>query len=187
MICHSFKHFLHGGFGIRQVCDIALYINRYYENIRWMHIYQVCHSESIEVFAAALLRIANKYLTLQVIPSIFVPIDTDEEPLLHDILSGGLYGTANTARTHSSNMTLDAVASDRQGKRYSGIRRSLFPKTDYLIKNYPYAKAHPILLPAAWLNRILNYIKQDNPIKSSSNTVRIGHERIELLKLYKIL
>ena len=25
LICHAFKHFLHGGFGIRQVCDIALF------------------------------------------------------------------------------------------------------------------------------------------------------------------
>lgn len=29
LICHSFKHFLHSGFGIRQVCDIILFANEY--------------------------------------------------------------------------------------------------------------------------------------------------------------
>ena len=29
LICHAFKHFLHSGFGIRQVCDIILFANAY--------------------------------------------------------------------------------------------------------------------------------------------------------------
>ena len=29
LTCHAYKHFLHSGFGIRQVCDIIMYSNTY--------------------------------------------------------------------------------------------------------------------------------------------------------------
>ena len=35
LICHAFKHFLHSGFGIRQVCDVILFANRYGSQVDW--------------------------------------------------------------------------------------------------------------------------------------------------------
>ncbi|MDD6146810.1 MAG: nucleotidyltransferase family protein, partial [Oscillospiraceae bacterium] len=35
MMLHCFKHFIHSGFGIRQVCDITLYANQYGHLIDW--------------------------------------------------------------------------------------------------------------------------------------------------------
>ena len=35
LILHAFKHFLHRGFGIRQVCDLTLFANRYGTEIDW--------------------------------------------------------------------------------------------------------------------------------------------------------
>lgn len=42
LICHSFKHYLHSGFGIRQVCDIIMYANEYGTRIDWMRVLQNC-------------------------------------------------------------------------------------------------------------------------------------------------
>lgn len=187
LICHAYKHFLHSGVGIRQVADIALFSNHYKEDINWGNIYDSCQSVHIEVFAAALFQIAHKYLVLQEIPSVFAMIETDEEPLLQDILSGGLYGTADIDRVHSSNITLNAVEANRQGHMPSGLLHSLFPGSEYLKKNYPYAQKYPFLLPVAYINRIFYYFRQGDSMSGPVRTLQIGQERIDLLKQYRIL
>lgn len=62
LIVHAFKHFLHSGFGIRQVCDIAIYANKYGCEIDWDELQEKCRSIHAEVFAAALFDIGEKKL-----------------------------------------------------------------------------------------------------------------------------
>lgn len=188
LLCHAYKHFLHSGVGIRQVADMAMFANAYGEEIDWDYIYTCCKKVKIETFSAALLKIAHKYLTLSSIPVPFAGIETDEKALLEDIMSGGIYGKADPARVHSSNLTLDAVAAHKQGKKSHGIFQSIFPEKKYLQSNYPYAKEYPVLLPAAWLQRIFQYMKSSNLRKGSpAKSLQIGRSRIELLKKYKII
>ena len=186
LICHAYKHFLHGGVGIRQIADMALFSNAYGGDIDWEHIYRACRSVNIETFTAALLRIAHKYLTMNTIPDAFTGIEVDEQPLLEDILSGGLYGTVYIDRVHSGNMTLDAVAAQKQGRRGSGVWHSLFPGAAYLQGHFPYVKKHPILLPLAWAQRLGNYLARSSK-SNLAETIRIGQARIDLLKQYKVI
>ena len=186
LICHAYKHFLHSGVGIRQVADMALFSNAYGGDIDWEHIYRACQSVNIETFTAALLQIAHKYLTMNTIPDAFTGIEVDEQPLLEDILSGGLYGTVDIDRVHSGNMTLDAVAAQKQGRRGSGVWHSLFPGAAYLQGHFPYAKKHPILLPLAWAQRLGNYLARSSK-SNPAETIRIGQARIDLLKQYKVI
>ena len=186
LICHAYKHFLHSGVGIRQVADMALFSNAYGGEIDWNHIYRACRSVNIETFTAALLQIAHKYLTMNTIPDAFTGIEVDEQPLLEDILSGGLYGTVDIDRVHSGNMTLDAVAAQKQGRHGSGVWHSLFPGAAYLQGHFPYAKKHPILLPLAWAQRLGNYLARSSK-SNPAETIRIGQARIDLLKQYKVI
>ena len=186
LICHAYKHFLHSGVGVRQIADMALFANAYGGDIDWEHIYRACQSVNIETFTAALFQIANKHLTLKEIPAPFARIPVDEQPLLEDILSGGLYGTVDIDRVHSGNMTLDAVAAQKQGRRGSGVWHSLFPGAAYLKGHFPYAKKHPVLLPLAWAQRLGNYLARSST-SSPTETIRIGQARIDLLKQYKVI
>ena len=54
LICHAYKHFLHSGVGIRQVCDMAMFAEAYGKDIDWNHVQQSCESMRIGRFAAAL-------------------------------------------------------------------------------------------------------------------------------------
>lgn len=105
-------------------------------------------------------------------------------------LHSGIYGNANMSRKHSSNMTLDAVAADKNGKKAGNtVLKSLFPSAKKLEGRYPYLKKHPILLPIAWTDRILKYRKEtvaggDN---AAADSVKIGNQRIELMKKYGII
>lgn len=194
LICHSFKHFLHSGFGIRQVCDITLYANTYGESIDWHGILINCKEINAELFAAAIFRIGEKYLTFDrtaaCFPDEWRAIEVDEAPLLDDLISGGVYGGSSMSRKHSSGMTLNAVADDKKGKKAGkGIVGTLFPPLKEMQTRYEYLRSAPFLLPAAWAGRIIKYGKEirQSESESASQAMKIGKERVELLKKYGII
>ena len=185
LICHAYKHLLHGGVGIRQVADMALLANAHLDEINWEDLAARCRQAGLETFAAALFRIAARHLTLREIPAPFASLEVDVDPLLEDILSDGVYGMEDEDRAHSGRITLEAVAAAKQGREERGIWNSLFPGKSYLQTNYPYARKYPILVPVAWANRLLLYVlrRKGDPGKS----IQIGRERVELLRKYKII
>ena len=195
LICHALKHFLHSGFGLRQVGDIALFANAYGTHVDWLRLLTCCQEIHGEIFAAALFRIGEIYLTLDPekagMPEQWRAIAVDEQPLLEDLLDSGVYGDATLSRKHSSNITLDAVAAEKHGKRAAGLRTTLFPEAKQLEGRYPYLKGKPYLLPVAWASRMAHYGKETLGHRDGSNrasgAVKIGTQRVELLRAYGIL
>ena len=195
LICHALKHFLHSGFGIRQVSDLVLYANRYGRNVDWQRLLDCCREMHGEVFAAALFRIGQRYLTFDPeqaeYPAAWRAIPVDEGPLLEDLLASGVYGDATMSRKHSSNITLDAVAAEKQGTHAAGLRKTLFPTAKQLEGRYPYLKDKPYLLPAAWMSRWAQYGKETLGHRDGNNraadAMKIGSQRVELLRQYGIL
>lgn len=56
-------------------------------------------------------------------------------------------------------------------------------------RKYAYVKKHPWLLPAAWAQRIFNYVRESGREKgnNAADSVKLAKERIELMKMYKII
>ena len=50
-----------------------------------------------------------------------------------------------------------------------------------------YLKKYPFLLPAAWGDRLLKYRKETAAGNGAAESIRIGSQRIELMKQYGIL
>ena len=194
LICHAFKHFLHSGFGIRQVCDIVLFANAYGKEIDWNQIVSRCREIHAELFCVALFKIGEKYLDFlpeeACYPQEWQKMQVDEKLLLDDLLDAGIYGDGTMSRKHSSNITLNAVSAQKKGKKAGPLLLStLFLPRESMEKQYPFLRKHPYLLPVAWVKRIMKYRKergkyQDNDV---ANAVAIGSRRIELFKQYKIL
>lgn len=194
LICHAFKHFLHSDFGIRQVCDITLFANVYGEKIDWMKVLRQCRKIHADLFAAALFQIGEKYLTFDpeaaCYPKVWRSIRIDERMMLDDLMDAGIYGDGTMSRKHSSNITLNAVSAQKQGKRSGNhVFKTVFPPLQQMEARYPYLKEKPYLLPAAWISRILKYRKE---ISSGTNndaaeSIQIANQRIELMKQYGII
>lgn len=194
LILHAFKHFLHSGFGIRQVCDIVIYANIYGSEIDWEYLYQACQKIRGENFTAALFHIGEKYLNFDKeqahYPAVWQEEEADGEALLDDLLQGGVFGDSSLSRKHSSNMTLAAVTDEKKGKKAkASLASSLFPDKEYMAGKYTYLEKYPFLLPAAWGSRILNYMKETKGTKNNDakESIAIGNQRVELLKKYKII
>ena len=188
LILHAYKHFVRSGIGVRQFCDIGLWARAYHAEIDWQRLHEQCESVHAATFAAAAFRIARDYLGIDF--DLPAPWDAsvDVEPLLHDTLCGGVYGSNDLTRLHSSTVTLNAVKASRTGEK-SSVLRTVFPKREYLERRYPYLKKRPYLLPVAWVQRLAHYAseKQSGAGNSASGSIKLAKERIELMKLYGVM
>ena len=188
LLLHAYKHFVRSGIGLRQFCDIGLWARAYHAEIDWQRLHEQCESVHAATFAAAAFRIARDYLGIEFdLPAPWSDA-VDAEPLLHDSLCGGVYGSNDLTRLHSSTVTLNAVKASRTGEK-SSVLRTVFPKREYLERRYPYLKKRPYLLPVAWVQRIAHYAseKQSGADNSASGSIKLGKERIELMKRYGIM
>lgn len=183
LLCHAYKHMLHGGVGSRQLCDICLFARRYDREIDWLRVRRACGELKLETLAAAFFRVGERHLGIPG-PAAFADLTPDEKPLLHDCLTGGLYGADDPDRLHSSTLTLEAVAAEKQGRRQRGLFKALFPSANTLAGRFPYLWRRPWLLPAAWTQRFVCYLRERS---DPSRSMQIGQERIALLRQYDLL
>lgn len=195
LLLHAFKHFLHSGFGVRQICDITLYGNTYGKDVDWDYIYRVMSSVHGELFAASIFEIGRRYLCFDYgtasYPDRWRQLNADGDKLLEDVIDGGIFGDSSMGRIHSSNITLQAVAKQNNYRKskISLLWHSVFPDKKYMEHTYSYLKNYPFLLPIAWGSRLKKYHKElrkesYNDLKKS---IEIGDKRIKLMKKYKII
>lgn len=188
LILHAYKHFVRSGIGLRQFCDIGLWARAYHTEIDWQRLHDQFASVHAATFAAAAFRIARDYLGIEFdLPAPWSDA-VDAEPLLHDSLCGGVYGSNDYTRLHSSTVTLNAVKASRTGEK-SSVLSTVFPKREYLERRYPYLKKRPYMLPIAWVQRITHYAseKRSGADNSASGSIKLAKERIELMKQYEIM
>lgn len=185
LICHSFKHFLHGGFGIRQVCDMIMMAEHYGKQIDWQKIQKDLKRLKMEVYWNALVQIGTDYLGFSYekagYPESMREFEVDCNPMLNDLLDSGIYGASTMDRKHSSNMTLSAAEHGKKNTAIS-VGNALFPSMSYMKSSFAWLNKYPWLLPVAYGIRILRYLK-----RSKKESVQIGVERVELLRQYHII
>lgn len=184
LLLHAFKHFLHGGFGIRQTCDINLFARACAGEIDWAHINSALSEHHAACFAASVFKIGGKYLGFS--DERYIPVNVPEvEELLADILAAGVYGSSSEDRKHSSLITLSAAASPDSAEK-THMARTLFPPAKQLSGKYRYLDKKPWLLPVAWVQRMAGYFGSGAGT-SAAQSVRIGRARIELMRKYGII
>ena len=169
--------------GIRQICDISMYINNHYENINWNYIWKEITNLGYDTLLVNLLQIAIDRLGLDENKIVYEKdksnyyVNTDD--LIEDIMEGGIYGASTQARLNAANMSLDAINKESKLKIKSNLA-AIFPKVDNLKVRYKYLERYPVLLPIAWGSRT-------DVGATAKETIAAGNRRIELLKEYKLI
>lgn len=187
LLCHGLKHFLHSGFGIRQLCDMILFAEHYGDKIDWNEVIRRTKAQNMYVFWMNLFDIGEKYLGFSWKKAGLSRPDEEilhSEEMLGDILDSGIYGKSSDERVHSANITLQA--SNQSQQKQLGLGASLFPGIDYMSRYYPYLEEKKWLLPFAWGQRLAAYGRKTDR-KEMSRTVTTGKKRVELLKQYGII
>lgn len=191
LICHSFKHFLHSGFGIRQVCDMVMMAEHYGGQIDWEKIGSKLKKLNMASFWAGLAEIGKNWLGFDWDKAQYCRklqnSDVGAEELLQDLLHGGVYGNSSMERRHSSNITLTAM---RIGKKNTAasLWETVFPSISYMEHRYQWLEKYLVLVPVAWAARMYSYfIRKERDGEEKISGLEIGMERVELLKKYKII
>lgn len=190
LILHAYKHFIRSGFGIRQVCDVGLWMKAYGNEIDHEQIISKLALARAQYFAAAILAIAKEDLGIDLqLPPCWDALSVDRKPMLDDLLDAGIYGSSSMSRQHSAPMLKEAVAASRENRKRSGVLRHAFPPREKLLREYPVLQKHPAALPAVWLKRLLKYRKEtkDDENNSAMESIRIAKEREALLRCYRII
>ena len=192
LICHAYKHFIHSGFGLRQVADMMLFAEKWGDRIDWEYVLNCSREIRAERFAAALFRLGAEYLGFSPerahYPGYWQELAAEPEKLLEDLLEAGIYGKTDLSRQHSSTITLNAVADSHRGKRGGSILKTVFPPANALEGAYPYLQRTPLLLPLAWAQRLIKYGRESGTADNrATESIRVGKERVALLRQYGIL
>ena len=170
LILHTGKHCMSEGTGIRNLCDIALFLNRYRQEIDFVVVEKACKEQGYYKIYCYLINAAAKWLDAD-ISNINIP-ETDTEKFVEYMLLNGVFG--KHGNTVLSQLTKAENKNDSIGKKL------FFPSVDALKHRYKYLNNHPYLLPIAWLHRFfLAVFKRKFSVSRMSKDIRSAIEYSE--------
>ena len=152
---HMANHYKYtgGGFGIRQLCDLVLLLNKKFDEEKWKLFIEKINELGLGDFATGLLAVCKKYLYLVVPDSILQILDMNNELIdtFFDIIyKSGLFGASSAI--NSANKALAQYSKDGSVISY------FFPPREKLSDAYSYARKNKFLLPVAWIHRLINNV-----------------------------
>ena len=188
LVCHALKHFLTGGFGIRTLCDVDTFLEKYHREIDLTTAQALLEKLHARDFVDQLLAVGEQWFSME--PEQWgwrYQKKPDPEELLLDCLEAGVYGQSTLSRKHSAGLTLEAAGDERSRP---GLLHTLFPSRSGMEGRYPVLEKHPVLLPVCWLHRMVKYAgevgrsqgKENSPVESIS----LGKKRAEMIAKYGI-
>lgn len=144
LIAHAYKHFIHGGCGVKTLSDVWLFRKKH-ADMDEAYLNAELEKTGAVKFDKKLVALAECWLG-------DASFDEDSEILTDFLFDGGVYGTGKT----SALMGTDGE-NVKNTKRNFLLKR-LFPPLKTLKIRYPVLKKCPILLPVMWIARILDAI-----------------------------
>ena len=202
MMFHLVKHYILEGANLKFLFDMALFINRYYDEIDWKFFEESMERLSYIEFANSIFYIMVNYMGLRddamshvklskskETETIELSITDTIEVILDDLLKGGVRGDGSSSFQMLGIMT-PYLTGETDNDGDNGLKRKLsiiFPSVKRLdAKRFWYAKKIPLLLPVAWVHKWLNFIfykiRHHNGTYSASEKLRAADKRITLLK-----
>jgi hypothetical protein len=155
---HSAIHMMLDGFGLRQLCDIVLFIETNYSEIDWNLFVDMISRYGIAKYTKALFRLCEILLDFHSPIELFYEKEDENnmEYLIQYIFSGGVFGSNEIDHFITNKMIRYSNFNGPEslpGKLESKLS-FLFPSVDKMDTTYNYAKENPFLLPIAWIHRI---------------------------------
>lgn len=155
---HMATHIISSGFGIRQIADLALLVDKIGEQINWNHFINKTKECGVEKFTIVIFMLARELFDIQ-IPNVIlqntIKSRKNIDNFLQDILVGGAFGTRDLARMFGNQLAYDM---ENREVEKAGIGRLylrlIFPSVENLPERYGYAKTNKLLLPIAYIHHI---------------------------------
>lgn len=193
---HMATHFVYSGFGLRQLCDLLLFVESQANRIDWNIFYDKVKKCKIEKFTFAIFEICRRFFHIEFSGVLYSKdlrnnkyVDMIEESILSKGTFEGIFG--NISIGPISEDVLSYYDNNENSKsifeKIQNLLKFLFPSLQKMIQRYEYVDRYNVLLPIAWMHRILhgivrkdiNMTEKSNLLLSNSNILQ---ERAKLFK-----
>lgn len=209
LLFHTATHIISGGFGLRQLCDFTLFVEYYRNEIDWDKFFRTAAMLSIDVFAKVLMEVCNILLELEIPKAsllvrqkqqnyqthkaqdtqgenyVFQERQEDEaliRSVIEDIFDAGVFGFSSNERITSSRLLYYSSGQEvgtLWGKAFMYIKL-LMPSPGKLDVRYQYAKKCPLLLPVAWIHRIIYCIFRRDIGFLEKTAILVSHKPVAM-------
>lgn len=184
---HMISHMKSTGFGLRQLCDLVLYVEKRRDEIDWATFFDRCRTYGVYEFVNAIFVVCRRLLKLELSHPIDNTIYENEhyiEMFIDYIFDGGAYGRRVWERKIVSNLMYMALdkKKNRLGSRLYNNFCFIFPSPSKLSYKYSYAKKYPGLLVIAWVHRFIHFIIRKDLSLSQKRSYIITTETIKSVK-----
>ena len=150
MVAHAAKHFSSGGFGIRNVIDEYIYINKYKNELDYSYIEEELKKIDIYKFESNLKKLSSYWFKDEILNE---EDTTLMEEMADYIIESGAYG--NVEHGIMNELMGKGVSDNINASKVKYIMRRLFPSVSYMKERNPILKKVIILLPWFYFTRIL--------------------------------
>mgnify|MGYP000856146560 CR=1 FL=1 len=197
---HMASHISNQGIGLRQLCDLVVIVEKGSDNINWNIVHDKSIKYGIDQFVSAIFTVCHRLFNLEV-PFVFSDCtlsDTSNiDLLIKDILDGGNFGRRDIRRVSANVLVNNAKAGESQkySNKLINALHLLFPSRSRMLGKYKYiyVKKSPLLLPAAWIHRIVfGIIRRDlkfehkKAIFQDNSLIDMANKRNNLLEWLKL-
>ena len=189
LFLHFVKHFLSCGVGMRQLEDLLIYTEKNYEKIDWDRVNRSFENLGFDSFFKCMIAIGNKYFDFP--ENLFGDYEVDEalaERVFEDMMQGGVFGHNDSERDGFYEIYLKMRYKKMQNKDYEDYKNKrkltrIFPDRKFLSIRFPYVKKSPVLVPVAWVHRIILGLFKSNKNSDANKEMNVAQEeRLELIK-----
>jgi len=161
LILHKIAHIRYSGFGVKQLMDLVAIVNS--KIVRPEDFVEYFNNLGFGVFYKSVVVICQKYAGMK-ITDLQEFVDFDDvvlDQLFDFIIESGAFGN------HSEKIRIER---DKRFMIKTADKTKIFPQFIYSIlppirrlgSRYSYAKKYPVLLPIAWIHRILIAISRSD-------------------------
>ena len=157
LMVHAYKHHSKGGYGVRHLMDIQVYLNTI-PSLDWEYIHREFEQLGIADYAMTVRNLAQKLFDKECrIPEeIITMLRPDELELLSASIGAGTYGTLEMSADNS-------VKKFKQGRRLSGILKIkyLWERLTWepgLQSDFPRLAKYKVLHPLLYIGRAIKIV-----------------------------
>lgn len=159
---HMTNHFGEGGFGLRQLSDFNLLVRHSGKDINWDQLLSKARLYGIGKFVEVMLIICHELFSLSIPDTITNQYKDQNEyvnSMINILLDAGAFGRKDE-KAHTNRIIASYISESGSGflSRFSYI----FPSRERLSAFYPYVKKCGLLLPVAWIHRLVRHLLEKN-------------------------
>ena len=188
---HMAVHLACNGFGIRQLCDLVLLVEKLGKDIDWNIFLRKAEEANVKKFSRAIFYICNLLFNMEIPLEIKTGENIQEKYInlfINDIFENGVNGKRDASELFAKEFAFQHK-SDENRNISPAIRffKLIFPPIKKMNSKYDYAKKCIILYPVAWMHHLLegiinNEYSFNKKIKILIATINISKKRNKLIK-----